>query len=295
MPGRRVPLIYSGKKTKEQTLMQYDPIGKRLVNVKCPCVTLPILPPNILLSSNFDTDTLDFRISWSAPSSDGGSAITGYTITASPGNLLVTTNASTRTYVFYNLLPTTTYTFNITVTNSADGVSQPDTITITSPTVAYPPGNASSNTVVTDVISSTITWDVPTFNGGLPITGYTITGSPGNLLVTTNASTRTYTFTGLTVNTAYTFNITSTNIAGSSSPAVVGVTTVFPVSSPRNASSSMTVTDVISSTITWDTPSSDGGAPITGYTITGSPGNLSGSTNASTRTFTFTPLSADTK
>ena len=294
MPAHRVPLIYSGKKTKEQTLMQYDPIGKRLVNVKCPCVTLPILPPNILLSSNFDTDTLDFRISWSAPSSDGGSAITGYTITASPGNLLVTTNASTRTYVFYNLLPTTTYTFNITVTNSADGVSQPDTITITSPTVAYPPGNASSNTVVTDVISSTITWDVPTFNGGLPITGYTITGSPGNLLVTTNASTRTYTFTGLTVNTAYTFNITSTNIAGSSSPAVVGVTTVFPVSSPRNASSSMTVTDVISSTITWDTPSSDGGAPITGYTITGSPGNLSGSTNASTRTFTFTGLTANT-
>ena len=294
MPGRRVPLIYSGKKTKEQTLMQYDPIGKRLVNVKCPCVTLPILPPNILLSSDFDTDTLDFRISWSAPSSDGGSAITGYTITASPGNLLVTTNASTRTYVFYNLLPTTTYTFNITVTNSADGVSQPDTITITSPTVAYPPGNASSNTVVTDVISSTITWDVPTFNGGLPITGYSITGSPGNLLATTNASTRTFTFTGLAVNTVYTFNITATNIAGSSSPAVVGVTTVFPVSSPRNASSSMTVTDVISSTITWDTPSSDGGAPITGYTITGSPDNLSGSTNASTRTFTFTGLTANT-
>ena len=390
MPGRRVPLIYSGKKQKEQTLTQYDPIGKRLVNVKCPCVTpsiapsaplnllatlfqadqrlcivtwdppaspgssaihtyriivspgnfsgvvggsitrfdlfpldytttynisvtainsteesipattsittpTPPSPPSILLSSDFDTDTLDFRISWTAPSSDGGSAITGYRITGSPGNLLAETNASTTTYVFADLLPTTTYTFNIIAINSI-GVSSPDTITITTPTVAYPPINATlSTSVVEDVISSTIAWDVPTFNGGLPITGYSITGSPGNLLATTNASTRTCTFTGLTVNTAYTFNITATNIAGSSSPAVVSVSTNFlPISPPRNLSGAIAVTDVISSTITWDPPSSDGGAPIRNYLIYISPGNLSFARLPSERTFTYSDQSPNT-
>lgn len=41
--ARKIPLIWAGPKTKEQILQKWDPISKRLVNVKCDCVGEPIV------------------------------------------------------------------------------------------------------------------------------------------------------------------------------------------------------------------------------------------------------------
>jgi len=83
----------------------------------------------------------------------------------------------------------------------------------------------SIDTDLSTYINCTVSWSVPTSDGGTAITGYTITGSPGNLSGSTNASTRTFTFTELSSATLYTFTVAAINIVGTSVAATVTVTT----------------------------------------------------------------------
>ena len=257
---------------------------------------VPSSPTDLTTSiTNISSTNCDCTVSWSAPSS-GGDTITGYTITGSPDNLSGITDGSITTFTFTGLLVNTLYTFTVTASNRA-GPSFPATVTVTTP--APPSSPTALVTSITNISSTncdcTVSWSVPTSNGGTAITGYTITGSPDNLSGSTNASTRTFAFTGLSVNTLYTFTVTAINIVGTSVAATVTVIAP-PPSSPTALVTSIDTNsgNRIDCTVSWSVPTSDGGTAITGYTITGSPDNLSGSTNASTRTFTFTELSSDT-
>lgn len=76
--------------------------------------------------------------------------------------------------------------------------------------------------------SATVTW-TPARTcraADAPITGYTVTGQPGNLSVNVSASTTSYTFQNLTPGTTYTFTVTAHNSYGdgaaTSNPATPG-------------------------------------------------------------------------
>jgi len=59
---------------------------------------------------------------------------------------------------------------------------------------------------------ATVSFTAPSFTGGEPITGYTVTSNPGGLTATGTVSS--ITVTGLTNGTSYTFTVTATNSAG---------------------------------------------------------------------------------
>jgi fibronectin type III domain protein len=80
------------------------------------------------------------------------------------------------------------------------------------------PGSPVSVQAAAGTEEASVSWGTPFSSGGSPITGYTVTSSPGGL--TCNAGPNAYgcTVAGLTGGQSYTFTVTATNSRGSSAP-----------------------------------------------------------------------------
>ena len=170
-------------------------------------------------------------MTWSKPA-DGGSAITGYTVTSSPGGQTCSTNdADTLSCVVTGLTNGTAYTFTVTATNdvgtstSSSASNSVTPVTTPSATPSAPSGNIAGDG------QATVTWSKPA-DGGSAITGYTVTSSPGGQTCSTNdADTLSCVVTGLTNGTAYTFTVTATNDVGTSTSSSAS-NSVTPVTTP---------------------------------------------------------------
>ncbi|MBO1769477.1 cell wall-binding repeat-containing protein [Agrococcus sp. TF02-05] len=163
-------------------------------------------------------------VSWTAPASNGGAAITSYIITAAPGDATATVPASQTTATLKNLTNGTAYRFTVVAVNSA-GSSRASAASpaVTPRTV---PGTPTGVAASPGFGEATVTWVAPASNGGAAIDSYTITTIPGGATVTVPALQTTATVGGLSTGTPYRFTVTAHNAAGSSpasqpSPAIV--------------------------------------------------------------------------
>ncbi len=110
-------------------------------------------------------------VSWDAPDDDGGSAVTGYTVTSDPEAKTCTTSGDALTCTVVGLSNGTGYTFTVVATNEA-GPSSPSVVSA-AVTVAVAPVGALSATaaaVVTALAPSvSLVWEPPLTDGGFPI------------------------------------------------------------------------------------------------------------------------------
>ena len=111
-------------------------------------------------------------------------------------------------------------------------------------------------------------------SGGLTITGYSVTSSPGNKTCTTTGVTS-CTVTGLTNGTTYTFTVTATNAIGTG-PASAASPAATPSMIPGAPTIGTATNGNCSASVTFTPPASNGGAPITSYTATSNPGGITG-------------------
>jgi uncharacterized protein (TIGR02145 family) len=208
-------------------------------------------------------------VSFTAPSSTGGSAITGYTVTSSPGGLTGTGTGTPITVT--GLTNGTAYTFTVVATNAVgSSVASSASAAVTPATI---PGAPTSVTAVAGNAQATVSFTAPSSTGGSAITGYTVTSSPGGLTGTGTGTP--ITVTGLTNGTAYTFTVVATNAVGNS-VASSASTAVTPATVPGAPTIGTAVAGNAQATVSFTAPSSTGGSAITGYTVTSSPGGLTG-------------------
>lgn len=120
------------------------------------------------------------ELTWTAPESDGGSPITGYTVLVSPDALSVAISGSDNWADIDGLTNGRAYTFTVTA-NNANGVgpaSEPsNSITPSAPPPPLgAPGPPLNVTAAAGDGTLSISWLPPTWDGGAPITRYFLSG-----------------------------------------------------------------------------------------------------------------------
>jgi hypothetical protein len=218
-------------------------------------------------------------VAFTAPASTGGSAITGYTVTSSPGGFTATGAASPLTIA--GLANGTAYTFTVTATNAA-GVGAASGAS-NSVTPGMVPGAPVIGTATAGNTQATVTFTAPASNGGSAISGYTVTSTPGGFTATGGASS--LTVTGLTNGTAYTFTVVARNVVGTG-PVSAASNSVTPAAVPGAPLIGAATAGDAQATVTFTAPASNGGSAITGYTVTSSPGGFTATGSASPLTVT---------
>lgn len=147
-------------------------------------------------------------VAFTPPASNGGSTITNYTATSTPGS--ITGNAASSPVTVTGLTNGTAYTFTVTATNAIG--TGPASAASNSVTPATVPGAPTIGTATAGDAEATVAFTPPASDGGSAITGYTATSTPGS--ITGNAASSPITVTGLTNGQAYTFTVTATNAEG---------------------------------------------------------------------------------
>ena len=265
--------------------------------------SLPTAPSNSITPSTIpDAPTIgtatagagQASIAFTAPDNNGGGAITSYTATSTPGGFTGTLyQAGSGTITVTGLTNGAFYTFTVTAINAAgtSAASAPSN-SVRPRTI---PGAPTIGIATAGGGQATITYTAPASIGGAVITSYTATSSPGGFTGTLYQSfSGTITVTGLTAGTAYTFTVTATNAAGTSAASAPS-NAVTPYTIPNSPTIGTATAGAGLATVTYTAPVSNGGANITSYRATSSPGGLTGSVSqAGSGTITVTGLTAGT-
>lgn len=177
----------------------------------CASVCPPGAPREVAIARAARTE---ISVTWVAPESDGGAAVTGYTATATAtGESTVTCTSTGLSCTLTGLKAGTSYAISVAGANSAGtgALSAAQSLT---------PGEKPSAPGVPSAVAgngeATVTWAAPTDTGGPAISKYTVTSNPGSKTCTPTAGALSCKFTGLTNGTSYTFAVTATNEIGES-------------------------------------------------------------------------------
>ena len=152
------------------------------------------------------------KVSWTAPASNGGAPIIGYSVYASGtgGQTCATSGGLSCTVT--GLVNGTSYTFTVTARNDAATSTSSAASSAVTPT--GPPLPPTGVSAVAGDQQATVSCTPPASNRGAAFTAFTATASPGGAHA--SATSCSITVTGLTDGTAYTFTVTASTSLGTS-------------------------------------------------------------------------------
>ncbi len=230
---------------------------------------IPITVPGAPTIGTATAGNAQISVTFTAPMSNGGSAIIDYTATCGG----ISTSNGGSPVVVTGLTNGTAYTCTVKANNAAG--SSAASSASNSATPISVPGAPTIGTATAGNAQISVTFTAPVSNGGSTIINYTATCGG----ISASNGTSPVVVTGLTNGTAYTCTVKANNAAGSSvaSSASNSVTPATVPDAPTigTASAGNTVAN-----ISFTAPAFNGGSAITSYTATCTP-NGSGTNTAS--------------
>ena len=253
--------------------------------------TVPSQPTDLVA---FDVADDQIDLFWTTPNDDGGSVITGYKIElvmivpgqTTPSAIVDNTSNTDTSYSHTGLQKDKTYVYQVYAINS-EGESlhspqaQAKPTENSAPFEDIPPDPPSGLTA-TDVSPNQIdlSWNKPTANKGPLVTGYKIevkigSGSFTFLEPDTGNTARTYSDTGLTTGTTYTYRVYALNSIGQSNSTSEASATPTSTSAPPEGTEkpgiprnfkALAASDTEIS-LSWEPPATFDGPSVTGYKI----------------------------
>ena len=214
------------------------------------------------------------RLSWVQPS--GGAALTHYEYELDGSGTWISTGGTAPSHTVTGLNNGQTYTFRVRAVNSA-GASAPSGSRTATPTTTEPEAPESLSATPGDG-QVTLRWRAPTNDGGEPITHYEYELDGSGTWISTGGTAPSHTVTGLNNGQTYTFRVRAVNALGNGAVVTLqatpspstggggdgGTPRTFVPGAVRNLTAAGGNGEAV---LSWDAPSSDGGAEITDYEV----------------------------
>ena len=270
--------------------------------------TVPGAPTGLEAMTNGSSQ---IDLSWTAPTYDGGSPVTGYRIEVSITRGLTwlpleqNTGSTLASYSHMDLPAATTRHYRVFARNVVGaGIASNVDHATTDPEVPGAPTDLTANARGTSRIE--LSWTAPSYTGGVPITGYQVEvsedgGSQWEELEANTSSTATrYAHTGLDPASTRHYRVSAINVAGTGEASEVesATTDATTPDAPTDLAAIANGTSRID--LAWTAPDYDGGAAVTGYHIEVSLDrgltwrDLVANTNSTATSFAHTGLSPAT-
>ncbi len=282
----------------------------KLVQPTTAALTAPAAPTGLTATADGRTK---IKLTWTAPTDNGGAAITGYRIESrlrseTSFSTLVTDTKTTKTDTTHTgLAPSTQRFYRVRAINSEGAGAASSSATAITAAASRPSAPRNLRATASGRTTIILNWTAPADDGGSPITYYRVgvstnQGTSWTGLADVRGAT-TYSHTGLSAGTRRDYRVVAANSSGlgfSDRSNVANATTAAATAPgvPRNVTATADGQTVIN--LRWTLPADNGGRAITGYRVQWSSNGNAPWTNVTPahtgtgRTYRHTGLSAGT-